>query len=74
MSRRGHNVESTNRETLETLDDELARKVLELRTVRKIHGTYLLNLIEEEKGGIVHPWFRSNGTRTGRMSSGGATE
>lgn len=73
LAERGSVVDSTNRETLETLDDELAQLVLELRSLRKIHGTYLVALLEEEKGGIVHPWFRSNGTRTGRMSSGGAT-
>ena len=73
LAKRGIVVDSTSRETLEPLDDELAQLVLELRSLRKIHGTYLVALLDEQKGGLVHPWFRSNGTRTGRMSSGGAT-
>lgn len=73
FAERGIELESTDREALEGVDDELARLIVELRQVRKIHGTYLTSLLDEQKGGIVHPWFRANGTRTGRMSSGGAT-
>lgn len=65
------NLESTSREALESLDDPLAESIVELRQVRKMHGTYLLNLIAEAVDSVVHPWFR-NKTRTGRLSSGGA--
>lgn len=65
-------LESTSREALEALDDPLAAAIVELRQVRKMHGTYLVNLLEEQREGVVHPWFRPNATRTGRMASGAA--
>ncbi len=69
LAERGHELESTDAATLEGLDDELARLIVELRETRKIHGTYLLGLLAEQRDGLVHPWFGSNNTRTGRMSS-----
>jgi DNA polymerase I-like protein with 3'-5' exonuclease and polymerase domains len=74
LHRRGHNIENTQSETLEALDDEFAREILNLRTLRKIHGTYLQNMLDSQRGGIIHPNFRQHGTKTGRMSSGEAEE
>lgn len=68
-----HNMPSTDADTLKGMDDPLAKAIVELRGVRKMHGTYLQGLLDEQTDGIVHPWFRQHGTRTGRMSSGGAT-
>ena len=73
LSGRGHEVENTQASTLGGLDDELAKKIVELREVRKVHGTYLLPLLQEHRNGIVHPSWRQHAARTGRMSSGAAT-
>lgn len=69
-----HNMPSTDADTLKGMDDPLASAIVDLRGVRKMHGTYLQGLLDEQTDGIVHPWFRQHGTKTGRMSSGGATE
>jgi DNA polymerase I-like protein with 3'-5' exonuclease and polymerase domains len=68
----GIDLESTDKATLAGLDDPLAQQILELRTLKKIHGTYLKAILDEQRGGILHPSYRQHGTRTGRMSSGEA--
>jgi DNA polymerase I-like protein with 3'-5' exonuclease and polymerase domains len=72
FEKRGVSLEKTDADTLETLDDPLAEKILHLRSTRKTHGTYLTSLQEEQRDGLVHPWFRQYNTRTGRFASGGA--
>lgn len=67
----GIELPKTNKETLRELDHPLAKAVLELRTLRKMHSTYLLAMLHEQRGGTIHPSFRQHGTKTGRMSSGG---
>lgn len=74
LHKRGLMVENTKSETLEPLDDEFAQAVLKLRGLRKIHGTYLMPMLHEQRDGIIHPNFRQHGTKTGRMSSGEAEE
>jgi DNA polymerase-1 len=69
----GVQVEGTSREVLETVPYEMASKILELRDLKKIHGTYLAPLLDEQRDGLIHPNFRQHGTKTGRMSSGGAS-
>jgi DNA polymerase I-like protein with 3'-5' exonuclease and polymerase domains len=71
---RGLNLASTNEETLLPLDDELAKLVLDYRGFMKMHKTYFVALLDEQRDGIVHPSFRQHGARTGRMSSGKAVE
>jgi DNA polymerase I-like protein with 3'-5' exonuclease and polymerase domains len=71
---RGQRLESTDRDTLAGLDDDLARAILRYRDVKKIHTTYLRPLQEEQRDGIAHPNFNPTGARSGRMSSGGAKE
>jgi DNA polymerase I-like protein with 3'-5' exonuclease and polymerase domains len=68
----GIEVESTDKASLSGISEPLAEKLLELRTINKMHGTYLKPLLEESRDGIIHPWFRQHGAKTGRMSSGGA--
>lgn len=68
----GISLESTSKESLRAVDHPLAQKILELRTINKMHSTYLKPLLEESRDGIIHPWFRQHGAKTGRMSSGGA--
>jgi DNA polymerase I-like protein with 3'-5' exonuclease and polymerase domains len=74
FKRRGVAVENTQAKTLQVLDDELAETLLDYRDDFKIHGTYLLGLLREHRGGRVHPNFNDDGARTGRMSSSSAKE
>jgi len=71
FSSHGIALTGTDKATLRHTDHPLAQAILELRTVRKMHGTYLKPMLEEQRNGIIHPSFRQHGTRTGRMSSGG---
>lgn len=73
FAKRGVKVPDTREETLKTLNDELATLLLQYRHDKKMHGTYLKNLQDEQLDGVVHPWFNATGARTGRMSSGTAT-
>lgn len=67
----GITLPGTDKATLRHTEHPLAEAILELRSLRKIHGTYLKPMMEEQRNGIIHPSFRQHGTRTGRMSSGG---
>lgn len=67
----GINLPGTDKATLRHTDHPLAQAILNLRSLRKVHGTYLKPMLEEQRDGIIHPSFRQHGTRTGRMSSGG---
>lgn len=69
---RGIFLDSTDVASLRNLDDELAKAILDYRSDKKIHTTYLKGLLDEQVDGVVHPSFNLNGARTGRMSSGGA--
>lgn len=73
---------STDKESLESIDDELARKVLEFRGAEKLYGTYvhpMLHTVEDKtfgyrapfiaQDGRLHSNFRQVGARTARMSS-----
>ena len=72
---RGIPVDSTGDEALAPhRDDQFVWALLDLRKLKKIHGTYLLGIQRETKDGIIHPNFRQHGTKTGRMSSGGAED
>lgn len=64
---------STDKAHLRSVEHPLAQALLELRHVTKLHSTYLLPLLHETRNGVIHPNFRQHGTKTGRMSSGGAT-
>jgi DNA polymerase-1 len=70
---RGIYLESTAVSVLRGLNDELAEAILAYRSDKKIHTTYLAGLLREQRDGLVHPWFNLTGARTGRMSSGSAS-
>lgn len=53
--------------------EDLARRVLQYRSDKKVHGTYLSGLLAEQREGIVHPYFNLAKARTGRMTSSGAS-
>lgn len=74
FKKRGLELESTAEDTLLTLQDPLAAEILDYRRLTKLHKTYFTGLVNEQRDGIVHPNFRQHGARTGRMSSGSATE
>lgn len=74
FEKRGISLEKTDKDTLALVEDPLAERIVYLRGVRKIHGTYLSALLEEQRGGMVHPNFRQYRPITGRFSSGGQTE
>lgn len=72
--KRGITIENTQATTLEGLDDDFARTLVQYREDSKIHKTYLLGLIKDQRDGLAHPWFNPLGARTGRTSSSGAKE
>lgn len=69
---RGHKIDNTEAKTLLKLDDDLARRIVHYRQLTKMHKTYLRGLLNEQRDGIIHPWIRQHGARTGRTSSGTA--
>lgn len=73
FSERGFELENTQEATIAKLDDDLARELLQYRSDKKMHKTYLKGLLDEQVDGVVHPWFNPTGARTGRMSSGSAS-
>jgi DNA polymerase-1 len=75
IQERGIMVKSTADEVLKPhVEDEFVAALLELRGLKKIYGTYLLNMMREQRDGIIHPNFRQHGAKTGRMSSGEAQD
>jgi DNA polymerase-1 len=74
LNARGLYPEDTQAGTLEKLDDEFVRALLEYRGDKKLHQTYLVGLLHAQRDGIFHPNFNDDGARTGRMSSGAAKE
>jgi DNA polymerase I-like protein with 3'-5' exonuclease and polymerase domains len=68
---RGVKLEDTKNETLLGVDDELAGLILGLRKDKKILDTYLLNILREQRDGIIHPNYKLHVPVTGRMSSAG---
>lgn len=70
---RGVILESTAEAVLKGLDDDLARALLQYRSDKKIHTTYLRALQEEQRDGFVRPNFNDDAARTGRMSSSAAS-
>jgi DNA polymerase I-like protein with 3'-5' exonuclease and polymerase domains len=71
---RGIEREKYDKHVLKELDDPLAQAILDLRGTKKMHGTYLVPIQREQRNGVLHPNFRMNRTKTGRLASGGAEE
>lgn len=67
----GIKLTGTDKASLKGLNHPLSEAILQLRKLKKMHGTYLKPMLMEQQDGIIHPSFRQHGTRTGRMSSGG---
>ena len=73
FAERGIELESTDKEHLSALSDPLAAALLSYRSDKKLHSTYLLAMLAEQRDGVIHPNFNLTTPRTGRMSSGQAT-
>ena len=74
FARFGVYLNSTNEEALASLDNPLAKAILDYREAIKLQGTYTTNLFEftdvdAEGNTIIHPSFDSMGADTSRMSS-----
>lgn len=69
---RGFELEDVKAATLAKVADPLAEAIVQYRYIAKTHKTYLRGLLNEQRDGIVHPWIRQHGARTGRTASGSA--
>lgn len=61
--------ESVDKEALGDMDVPFVRKLLRLRKIEKIKGTYLAQFLREVVDGKIHPFFDLNTTRTFRSSA-----
>jgi DNA polymerase I-like protein with 3'-5' exonuclease and polymerase domains len=69
LSKRGHTVQNTQRETLELVDDEVAQAIVERGRVKKT-ADYFAAITREQVDGVLHTSFKQHKPVTGRMSSG----
>jgi uracil-DNA glycosylase family 4 len=60
---------SVDQETLEGIDREFCRKIVQMRKLKKISGTYIGNYIEGAIDGRLYPFFNLNRVKTYRSSS-----
>lgn len=60
---------STDAESLKSLNNEIADLILEYRKYDKIEGTFLSNILECSTNGRIHPQFPLHMVRTYRSSS-----
>jgi DNA polymerase I-like protein with 3'-5' exonuclease and polymerase domains len=80
FERLGVDVSSTDKAALGVVTEssneaaaKLAQVLLQYRKDKKLHSTYLVGMLDEQRDGILHPNFNLTLPRTGRMSSSGAT-
>jgi DNA polymerase family A len=73
FERRDIALENTQAATLTVLEDELATALVQYRSDQKLYQTSLRALQKENRDGIAHPNFNDDAARTGRMSSGAAS-
>jgi DNA polymerase I-like protein with 3'-5' exonuclease and polymerase domains len=73
LKKRGVSVENTQESTLATVEDDFVTRLLQYRSVKKIHD-YLSAIQRERRGALIHPNFNPTQARTGRMSSSKAKE
>lgn len=70
----GYVILDTTRKSLVEADVPLGLAIVELKKMRKLHGTYMKGLLAEVHDGLVHPNFNPARTKTGRMSSSGSAD
>ena len=61
--------ESVDESVLQKMDHPICKKILKLKKLEKINGTYLKNFIKETHEGRMHPFFELHKARTYRSSS-----
>lgn len=62
-------IQSTDVETLEGIDDPIARLIVEFRRCTKANSSYYKALLDNmDSEGVIHPNFNIIGTVTGRLS------
>lgn len=71
---RGVKLTSTESKVLEKVDDPLVEPLLKYRSETKLRQFLSALLKETDEHGRVHPNLNSNGTATGRASSGAVRE
>lgn len=64
-------LDSTGKDSLESLDHPLVHDVLELRKFTKLNGTYLEAWMREVRDGVMHPFYHLQKVVTFRSSSSG---
>jgi len=64
------NAPSTDTETLQQLDHPFVVDLLHYRKLKKIHSTYIKNLLKYNHNGWIYANFNQSGTDTGRFSCG----
>lgn len=65
----GNDKASVSQEALEQVDSPLVKDLIEIRRLKKAHGTYLGNYLKEQVDGILRPFFHLHTVRTFRSSS-----
>lgn len=60
---------STDKQTLETLDDPIAERILEWKKIQKLKDTYMGGVSREATAGLLHPFFNLHNAITYRSSS-----
>jgi len=73
LAERGLDLESTNKNVLKAVEDELVDILLQLRHDTKLYSSYFKPLQAEVREGILHPNHKQWGTK-GRRFSAGATD
>lgn len=69
----GYTLTGTGVAELKSVDHELAKLIVEMRTVNKLNHTYIEPAMSEAVNGIVHPNFNLTTTVTKRFSSSQAS-
>jgi DNA polymerase I-like protein with 3'-5' exonuclease and polymerase domains len=82
FARLGMELKATDKATLAEVAEtwanhkeaaELALTLLTYRKNKKLHATYLVGMLDEQRDGVLHPNFNLTLPRTGRMSSSAAS-
>lgn len=68
---RGIRVRATDVDTLEALDDPMAKKILEIRHTTKQLGTYVTGYKKQLIGDYGYPGFKLHASTTGRIGGAG---
>lgn len=74
LAARGLTLESTKKDVLKQLDDELVTTLLQLRHDSKLYSSYFKPLQTEVRDGVLHPNHKQWGTKGRRFSAGASEE